>query len=123
MSYDPNDLFGGSIPLNEDPNSTVNTFSLGEKELNILIAQGNKGDKSAAFKLYQFYEFSEYDRGKADHWLLTAANLDHIKAQYNLSVGFFQDGKYAEALYWCKKAIENGHIKAKELLEDIEGER
>jgi TPR repeat protein len=119
MSHDPNELFGKGISLDEDPVSTANAFGLGEEELFDLAEKSKKGDKGAAYRLYEFYQFSMYDKDKASHWLIVAANLNHGTAQHTIALDFFEDGKYEKALSWCEKAIENGEVNARELLDEI----
>lgn len=116
----PNDFFGGDTVSSGDPTSTETVFSLMRDELESLIIEANNDDKNAAFRLYQFYEFSVRDEKEADKWILSAAELGHKTAQYNLSKKFYQSQLYFDSLPWCNKAIQNGHSEAQELLRQIQ---
>jgi TPR repeat protein len=98
--------------------STASTFGLEKEEIIKLEKEAESGNKDSAFRLYQYYTFSSYDKEKELYWLTVAAELGSGTAQYNLAYElFYEQKKYDEAAKWAKKAIENGHDDASEFMD------
>ncbi|WP_439672081.1 hypothetical protein [Cupriavidus necator] len=105
---------------NVSPVSGGSTHFLSEEQIATLSAQASAGDSASAFRLYQFYTFSNFDSKKAYSWLEIAARNGNAIAQYNLAKILQQGDKYAEALYWAHTADSNGESSAKQLAEELE---
>ncbi len=113
---------GGNI-LSENKDEPISTGSIygltHEKIIQYEELSKKNGDSSASFRLYMYYLLSKYDPPKAETWLNISANQNHPVAQYNLAQSHFENKNFDEAIFWANKAIANGSIKAKELIEQI----
>lgn len=95
--------------------SSATTFNLTEDELIKLEKETELGSSSSAFRLYQYYAFSNYDESKELYWLEIAAKLGSDVAQYNLAQRYFyKDKNFTEAKEWMQRASKSGHPKAKD---------
>jgi TPR repeat protein len=65
--------------------SSSDVFNLESKELLSLKSDANDGNKNAAFRVSQFYTFTEKNEKEEIYWLTRAAKLGHPTAQYNLA--------------------------------------
>ncbi len=119
MSDDPFEFKGDPSQYEGEPISTATTFSLTSAEIESLKTEAKKGDNNAAFRLYEFYEFSDYNLEKSKLWELKSAELGNTAAQYNVAVSFFDSSQFEQALFWCEKAKLGGNEKAKNLREKI----
>ncbi|GGC20195.1 tetratricopeptide repeat protein [Pseudoduganella buxea] len=106
---------------NSGPISTGSTYWLSKFERSQLTDKANRGDKDAAFRLAQYYAFSEFDNEKEQHWLERSARAGHTAAQYNLSFLLFykENPDIHGALYWAEMAKKNGDTKAQVLIDEI----
>ena len=102
--------------------STGSIYSLNEKEINLLIKEADKGNKDAAYKLYEYYSLSALNDELAYKWLLKAAQAEHPIAQYNLAIFLLQKDQKSDAAFWAKKAYGNGVSLSDELSNLIENE-
>lgn len=95
------------------PISSGSTFYLSPSDIQNMELKASNGDKDAAFKLYQYYSFSNLDDGKAYMWLEKSAWLGHEIAQYNFIKLLLDQNKKLEAVDWVNKANRHGvHIDA-----------
>lgn len=99
------------------PTSTGSIFFLDSNSLQTLSEKAKAGDAESAFKIYQYYTFSNLDISLSNHWLEMAAKLGHPVAQYNLAVLFEQKDDKENATLWGKKAFLNGNAKAKRFVD------
>jgi TPR repeat protein len=103
------------------PLSSLNTYQLSQDELiklSKLVEEEN--DANAAFRLYQYYAFSNFDDNKMMHYLEIAAENGNLTAQHNLSYLYMEQNKLDKAFKWAKKAKEGGHKYSDSLLQEIE---
>jgi len=117
-------LVGG---CNTTPHPTRLTYEyvLSESQITGLAKKAQAGDATAAFRLYEYYHLVSYDRDKAISWLTKSANNGNVVAQYNMGMMYngeiypdLTDIKKAE--YWFKRAADNGDIKARRKLEELQ---
>jgi len=108
-------------------------FKIPESEIPKLEIEALHGSAVAASKLYYFYHVYKLYYKEAHYWIGIAAENGDSVAQYNygylLLNDDFIDSVYSDskmkirakerALFWLKKASENGVELAKELLKEI----
>jgi hypothetical protein len=112
------------------PITGANIFLLSEKEIKDYKNNvKNERNANAAFKLYQHYQLAVYNEDEAFKWLKKAASLDHLNAQYNLSLYYLNKIKNHRIPYnptlakqLLKKASDTGHEKASLLLKKLDRE-
>ena len=119
MSNDPFEFKGNPSQYKGSPISTATMFSLTSAELESLKIEAGNGDNKAAFRLYEYYEFSDYNLEKSNLWELKSAELGNSTAQYNIAVSFYESNRFDQALFWCKKAELSGNKEAKKLKKKI----
>lgn len=105
---------------NVSPVSGGSMYFLSDEQIAVLATQAGAGDSVSAFRLYQFYTFSNLDSRKAYSWLEVAAKNGNTVAQYNLAKILRQERKYVEALNWAHAADSNGESGASQLAEEVE---
>lgn len=103
------------------PISSKSTFWLSKEDINKFVTLAKSGDKDAAFKLTQYYLFSEYDEEKIKFWTEKAAELNHPIAQYNLAYIFYMQvpPNYEKSIFWAQKSMENKNPSAENLIEEV----
>ncbi len=102
------------------------SFYLSNNDIKQLSLQAEKGDGTAAFRLYKYYELYLEDHKLSFYWLKKAAENGHVIAEYNLGVEFLDNEERkdrTQALYWLRKAAQGGNSEAKEILDKIEKEK
>lgn len=86
---------------NSEPVCTATAFSLNAAEIADNTDQANHGNAGAAFRLYLYYDLSEYSPTNRLYWLKRAVELGHPIAKYNLAYCYEYDAptkNYKEAL-------------------------
>jgi TPR repeat protein len=99
------------------------SFYLSQDDIKQLSLQGEKGDGTAAFRLFQYYELYLEDGKQSFYWLKKAAENGHVIAQYNLGLEFLNNQQRkdrTQALYWLRKAAQSGNADAKEIIQKLE---
>lgn len=100
--------------------STHSIYYLSDDERSKLETKSINGDAEAAFRLYKYYSFSNYDADEQMRYLAIAASHNNIMAEY--AYGIFlscKNGPYSKyydlnkAIYWMKLAAAHGHTEAK----------
>ena len=102
------------------PVSTGSTYWLFQNDIKALEEQANLGGKNAAFKLYQYYMFISFDQELEYKWLTVAAKNGHPVAQSNLAEVLLANDEKEKAVFWAKKAHENGAKLSNDLLNVIQ---
>lgn len=120
MRGDPFDFEFDPSQMEDQPTSTVTTFSLKDEQKVELEINADAGNAESAFRLYLYFAFAVRDDRKSEEWLLRSAEMDHSTAQYTLAESLFRKGMYEEAKFWCKKSMDNGNQMAKQLWGKIE---
>ncbi|PJK10931.1 hypothetical protein CO614_03350 [Lysobacteraceae bacterium NML120232] len=90
------------------PVSSGSTFYLNAEEVKDMTLRADNGDKEAAFRLYQYYEFSVLDDEQSIKWLEKSAGLAHEVAQYNFVKSLLDQGREMEAADWVRRANSQG---------------
>lgn len=94
-----------------------------QRALELYQSAANTGDKSAQYRLGNFY-FKNENYGEALKWLSLAAKKGEVEAQYRLAgcyeVGLGVKKDKQEAIKWFRLAAEKGLAKAQERLDDLE---
>ena len=88
---------------------------LRDEEIPALQVKALEGSDEAAGKLFGYYMFSSYDRGKAIYWLTVQAENGSAMAAYNLGAMLGQESdadKRTRAIFWLKKAEASADLKA-----------
>jgi len=96
-----------------------------ELDFKQLLASAESGDVESMIAVARCYEGGlkgvQKDVKLALWWFLQAGNAGNAQAQYELAVwysdGFHCEFDYQKAVYWCKRAIMQGHHLADELME------
>ena len=101
------------------PVSTGSTYWLSQNDIKTLEEQANLGDKNAAFKLYQYHMFISFDQELEYKWLTVAAKNGYPVAQSNLAEVLLANDEKEKAIFWVKKAHENGAKLSNDLLNVI----
>ena len=101
------------------PVSTGSTYWLSQNDIKTLEEQANLGDKNAAFKLYQYHMFISFDQELEYKWLPVAAKNGYPVAQSNLAEVLLANDEKEKAIFWAKKAHENGAKLSNDLLNVI----
>ncbi|EGJ2442623.1 sel1 repeat family protein [Salmonella enterica] len=100
--------------------STHSIYYLSDDERSKLETKSINGDAEAAFRLYKYYSFSNYDADEQMRYLAIAASHNNIMVEY--AYGIFlscKNGPYSKyydlnkAIYWMKLAAAHGHTEAK----------
>jgi TPR repeat protein len=114
------ELTKGHQMRNQQPMTTAMIYNLTKPELDVLTEKAKNNDKSASFRLYQYYSLSKRDLAKELFWLNKSAVDGNAVAQYNLAYHYENSGNIKEALHWLKLAVMNSDpqtiIKSKEML-------
>ncbi len=114
------------MPISEtssenEPVSSGSIYGLTDEQRKKLIEKANRGDKDAAFALYQYFSLSNYGETQEEQWLEVAAKNGHTVAQYNLAVRYMEKNDLKQATYWAQKALQNGDKDAANLLDEMKG--
>ena len=96
-----------------------------QREFKDLLASAENGDVESMIAVARSYEGGlngvTKDTKLALWWFLQAGNAGNAQAQYELAVwysdGYHCEFDYQKAVYWCKRAIMQGHQLANELME------
>ncbi|HOS41718.1 MAG TPA: hypothetical protein PLG31_18460 [Spirochaetota bacterium] len=100
-------------------------FDIKKPELPVLEKEALLGSPDAAFKLFQYYNFTVSENEKTMYWLTIAAENGNSVGQHNLAYKMYMKNENPNnklrAIYWAKKSISNGNQKARLLLAEIEG--
>lgn len=102
-----------------EPISTASIYALDRESISFLEEEARKGNKDAAFRLYEYYSLVILNEDMAYEWLLKSAEAGHSIAQYNLAIFLLQKDRDSEAAYWAKKARDNGVSLSDELTDLI----
>ena len=97
-------------------------YMLSETDRFRLEKMADAGDGSAAFKLYQYYQYGLFNNGRANMWLRRSAEQGHIVAQYNLGYTLVRADKPEtknEGVKWLRSAAKAGFAQAGEVLRDM----
>ncbi|MCE1192943.1 MAG: hypothetical protein LWW96_12400 [Acidovorax sp.] len=97
--------------------------TLSATELARQQALARNGDGRAAFNVYSYYRTTANDPKQAREWLLRAGELGHAFSQYNLAQIYRHENNYPKAIYWARKARDNGYPHAQATLESLESEQ
>ncbi len=115
-------LCGCAMTHQEDRVPSNQHMVLPDMELNTLERKAESGDAAAAFRLFQHYEFGEFDYLQSLRWLRVAASLGHVIAQFNLGyllVSSDRQEDKKEGVKWLRTAADAGYERASEVLHDI----
>lgn len=121
MNDDPFSFEGDDSYSDAPPISTASNFHLTEKDKVKLEQEVKSGDANAAFRLYEYHQFSSESFSEADRFLEEAARLGHPIAQYNLAKRLTSTNR-DQARIWAKKALNNGEKDAEDLLRTLNSE-
>ena len=88
--------------------STGSIYWVSDEEIHTLEEKASHGDKNSSFKLYQYHMFVSLNQDLEFKWLEIAAKNGHPIAQSNLADLFLSQGNKEKAIFWAKKAHENG---------------
>lgn len=94
------------------------TFLLPPDQLSVAEATAAKGSAQDAYRVANHYLIAMNNVVEGKKWLLKAAQLGSVDAQYELG-GYLLDmpKKHDEGLVWIQRAAKGGSEKAKHLLE------
>ena len=99
------------------PVTGLEAYEINDKQLPLVIAKANKGDREAAYKLYLHFDAAKGDVKSGKPWLIRSANAGCPPAQYTLGVLLFDNPPTRnEGITWVKKAAANGDTAAKNML-------
>ena len=102
------------------PLSSATTYELSHVEiLNLVRLVEEQNSINAAFRLYQYYAFSKYDKNYMMYYLEFAAKNGHTIAQHNLSYLYLEQNKLDEAYIWALKAKNGGNKYSDSILYEI----
>jgi TPR repeat protein len=96
------------------------SFNLTNPEKEFLTEKAKKFDNKASFRLYLYYEFTEYYSFERSYWLKKSATDGNKAAQYIIAFELDDMNKTEEAISWLKLSVANGHPLAKKKLESLE---
>lgn len=116
FSFEGDDSFSDAPPI-----STASNFHLTENDEEKLEQEVKSGDANAAFRLYEYHQFSSRSFSEADRFLEEAACLGHPIAQYNLVKRLMSTNR-DQARIWAEKALKNGEKDAADLLSNLNPE-
>jgi TPR repeat protein len=89
------------------------TLLLSKEDIKELSNKAEKGNDSAAYRLYQYYYYVELEHSvKELYWLKKAAKNGNPDAQYELGRKLI-NSDMTQAIYWYTKAAQSGHVKAR----------
>jgi len=109
---------------NDEPVSGGQIHALDDAQRSDLARKAEAGDAQAAFRLAQYYTFTQADKVQRTRWLAVAAKAGHATAQYNLASELSSDGEdLDQARHWAAEALQNGYKDADRLLGAIEAAR
>ena len=100
--------------------SSGSTYWLSQASLVSMKDLSSKGDKNAAFSIYKYYTFSEYNANLSFFWLQRSAELQHPIATFNLAEKYREIGDIEKSKKWAKIAVELGIQDAKSLIVELE---
>ena len=83
----------------------------------------NGGDRSAAFRLFMYYDFGSFNHTVALKWLRKSAEQGYVMAQFDLGYLLVQEDdpdKKREGKEWLRKAARGGCARATDVLREIE---
>lgn len=99
--------------------SSATVYDLTEDQLKKLSIEAKEGNKDSAFRLSQYYEFSEENEEKFLYWLEISAKQGHYLAQYNMAFVMAQKNRISDAMYWVEIVKKNGQIEVDSLINEI----
>ena len=99
--------------------SSGSIYWLSEKEIADLSHNAHYGDKDAAFRLYQYHLLVSLNTEQEYKWLLQSAKNGHQTAQSHLAERFLEENNKEKAIFWAKKAHDNGAKLTDNLLDLI----
>jgi hypothetical protein len=122
-----------NIPFMEDvmakmtsnpPLSSATTYALTQEDIIALtkLVEEN-GDSNAAFRLYQYYNFSQYNKEKIKFFLDIAARNGNVVAQNNLSSVYLNENDLDKAYKWAIAAKNNGGEYSDWILKEVQKRR
>jgi len=97
--------------------------TLDSTTLKKLSVQALDGSAEAGRKVSIHYLMTQGDRKKAIYWALIAAENGDSVGQYNVGSLLMDDhdpNNRRRAVYWLKKALDQGVSRAQELLDEIQ---
>lgn len=90
---------------------------LSKTEVDELTEKALRGDKNAAYKVYDYYHSVERNDDNWIKWLEVAAKNGHAEAQYIHGARLINADK-KKAIYWLRKAADQGHEGARSTLKE-----
>ncbi len=101
------------IEYNES--NVVDSADMEREDFAEIIPRAIAGDEEAQYELgikYINFSSATIHRNKAKYWLRCSAERGLSRAQISYGALLYQDGEFAEAIEWYKRAAEDGNSEA-----------